>query len=276
MAGHIQYAPVYYDLYKAFKCTPFMFSGIGFSYYMPVNNRGVEDLNLNIPFGLGVELSYNHEIALFWRGAFVVNYGDIMDRVDDGDNDHFTTNEIGVRYYFSPDRDYSIPFGDIIWKKHGDNYGDMALLDSDGDGVADKYDTCPDLKGPISNKGCPEISKETYDLFDRALRGVQFDFNKASLKPASNEILDEIAILLLQNQYLKLSINGHTDNVGTDKYNENLSKARAETVKMYLIEKGIHSDRLSTNGFGESVPVSSNFTEEGRALNRRVVFQVNY
>lgn len=276
LSGNVQYAPVYYDLYKAFKCTPFLYTGIGFSYYMPVNNRGVEDVNFNIPFGAGVEFSYNHEISLYWRGAFVVNYGDLMDRIEGGANDHFTTNAIGVRYYFSKDKNYTIPLGDIIWNKHGDNYSSIALLDSDGDGVADKYDTCPDLKGPVSNKGCPEITKETYALFDRALRGVQFDFNKSTLKPESHDILDEIAILLLQNQYLHLTINGHTDNIGTDKYNENLSRSRAETVKNYLIEKGINKERLTAKGFGESVPVSSNFTEEGRALNRRVVFQVNY
>lgn len=277
MYSNLVYAPYYYNIISDLKFTPSMYTGVGFSYFTPVEERGVEDINLNVPFGLGLELNWNHQYAVFWRGAYQFNYGDIMDGVDDGDNDHFTTNEIGLKYYFNQNNSFDIPqFGDIVWRKRGRKSKSHNMDDLDNDGVLDRYDKCPDLAGPISNNGCPEISKETYDLFDRALRGVQFDFNKATLKTSSNMILDEIAEILLGNPYLQLSIHGHTDHVGTDNYNLKLSNARAKTVHHYLEVKGIAPDRMTFKGYGESMPISSNVSEEGRALNRRVVFQVNY
>jgi OmpA-OmpF porin, OOP family len=102
------------------------------------------------------------------------------------------------------------------------------------------------------------------------LRGVNFDFDKATLQPAGKPILDEAARILTENADLRVKVQGYTDSVGTDAYNQRLSDRRADTVKRYLVSKGIAASRLDAEGFGESDPVASNDTDEGRAQNRRV------
>jgi len=101
--------------------------------------------------------------------------------------------------------------------------------------------------------------------------GIHFDFNKATVKPESELTLKEIAKLLKQNPGLSLYVVGHTDSVGKIDYNMQLSKERAEAVVQTLVEKyGVSQNRLDAHGVGPLVPVASNETEEGRALNRRV------
>ncbi|MGB3947984.1 MAG: OmpA family protein [Bacteroidia bacterium] len=97
-----------------------------------------------------------------------------------------------------------------------------------------------------------------------------FDFNSAVLKPESNKALDEAVKVLKANADLVFIVEGHTDNVGEDAYNLNLSKARAKSVMQYFVSKGIASSKITSEGYGESKPVATNETEEGRAKNRRV------
>ena len=106
------------------------------------------------------------------------------------------------------------------------------------------------------------------------LRGITFEFNKATLKPESFPVLDSIAEILLKNPKIKVEIQGHTDNIGSEKYNLKLSQKRAEAVREYLIFKGVAPERLIAKGYGESKPIADNGTEEGRALNRRVEFVI--
>ena len=101
------------------------------------------------------------------------------------------------------------------------------------------------------------------------LRGVNFDFDKADIRPDAAVILDEAASLLGQSSG-SVSVGGHTDSVGADAYNQGLSERRAAAVKDYLVGKGVDSSRLSTAGYGEANPIASNDTADGRALNRRV------
>jgi outer membrane protein OmpA-like peptidoglycan-associated protein len=103
-----------------------------------------------------------------------------------------------------------------------------------------------------------------------ALRGILFDTGKDTLKPESDAVLAEIVALLKGDANLKVSIDGHTDNVGNAKANLALSKKRAESVKKYLTGKGVAVARLKADGFGDTKPVGPNDTEEGKALNRRV------
>ncbi len=103
-----------------------------------------------------------------------------------------------------------------------------------------------------------------------ALHGVNFDTGKATIKPESELLLAEIVTLLKDNATLKLSVEGHTDNVGQAKANLALSKSRAESVKKFIVSKGIAAARLGSNGFGDTRPVADNRTEDGRAQNRRV------
>jgi OOP family OmpA-OmpF porin len=135
-----------------------------------------------------------------------------------------------------------------------------APLDSDGDGVYDYLDKCPDTpKGAsVDSRGCWVI------------RGLNFDTAKWDIKPNSYRYLEEVAAILNNNPGLKVEIQGHTDNRGAAEYNQNLSEKRANAVMEYLVGKGITPNRLTAIGYGFSIPATSNDTPAGRAQNRRV------
>ena len=103
-----------------------------------------------------------------------------------------------------------------------------------------------------------------------SLEGTHFDFNKATLTAAGTAKLDEAATVLAENPSVTVNVDGHTDSVGSDAYNQGLSERRAKAVVDYLVAKGVDAARLSPTGYGESKPVATNDTAEGRALNRRV------
>ena len=116
-------------------------------------------------------------------------------------------------------------------------------------------------------------------LYDRVMadgkfvtRGILFDVNKATLRPSSMGVINEVAKMMREHTELKFSIEGHTDGDGDEAYNLQLSESRAATVKKVLIDSGIDVARLQIKGMGESVPVSDNNTPEGKANNRRVEF----
>ncbi|MEN8162083.1 MAG: OmpA family protein [Myxococcota bacterium] len=102
------------------------------------------------------------------------------------------------------------------------------------------------------------------------LRGVNFDFDKSDIRADAAVILDEAASILNANPGKAVRVEGHTDSIGTDVYNQGLSERRAASVKDYLAGQGVDGTRLSTAGFGESNPIAANDTQDGRALNRRV------
>ncbi|MDR1544815.1 MAG: OmpA family protein [Prevotellaceae bacterium] len=146
--------------------------------------------------------------------------------------------------------------------------------DTDGDGIPDYIDRCPDIKGVVENYGCPEIKKEILKVFKQALHGIQFETGKATIKKKSNTILNSIAKIMKENPDFNLDIAGHTDDVGNDDMNMDLSKRRAAAVKAYLVKQDIAEDRMKTEGYGETLPVATNKTSAGRAENRRVEFTV--
>ena len=102
------------------------------------------------------------------------------------------------------------------------------------------------------------------------LPGANFDFNKATLKPAGKEKLDEAVALMNKHPDIHVSVDGYTDSIGSDAYNMKLSQRRAESAVSYLTSKGIAASRLTAVGHGKANPVADNKTEEGRARNRRV------
>ncbi len=106
------------------------------------------------------------------------------------------------------------------------------------------------------------------------LRGVNFDFDKATIRPDAAEILQEAARILQAEPDVRVSVDGHTDARGTDAYNERLSERRADAVVDRLTRLGVSPSRLQPRGFGESRPVANDDTEEGRAQNRRVELNV--
>ena len=106
------------------------------------------------------------------------------------------------------------------------------------------------------------------------LNNLFFDFDKAVLRPESFPELDRIVELMTERPTMQIEISGHTDNVGTDEYNMNLSQRRANAVVAYLKQKNMDSGRMTVQSFGESSPVDSNETAEGRKRNRRVEFKI--
>lgn len=148
--------------------------------------------------------------------------------------------------------------------------------DTDGDGIADYLDNCPKIFGVAANHGCPEVKKEIRTLFQKALQGIQFESGKDVIKKSSNIILDQIAKVLIDNPTYLIEVQGHTDNVGKPEINLKLSDNRANAVRNYLIAKGISDKRITAKGFGDTKPVASNKTSQGKAKNRRVEFVVTF
>ena len=105
---------------------------------------------------------------------------------------------------------------------------------------------------------------------------MQFEYNKASILSQSYQSLDGLAVLLNQKPEWKLRISGHTDSIGDEEGNLSLSKERAESVKNYLVKKGIASERIETRYYGSAKPITSNETEEGRQKNRRVELEIAF
>jgi OOP family OmpA-OmpF porin len=139
-----------------------------------------------------------------------------------------------------------------------------AVEDSDGDGVADNLDKCPNTpKGATVNQyGCWAYQGD-----------ILFDFDKYAIKPSAYPILDEALVVYEKNPGIKVEIQGFTDNIGSDEYNLGLSQRRAEAVEKYLEGKGVDPDAVSAKGYGSANPIASNDTKEGRAQNRRVEFR---
>ncbi|MEI7508214.1 MAG: OmpA family protein [Flavobacterium sp.] len=144
--------------------------------------------------------------------------------------------------------------------------------DTDGDGVLDKDDKCPDVKGPASNNGCPiaEPTEEAIKKLNQYAKTILFDSGKASFQKQTFPVLQSITAILKEYPSAKFSIEGHTDNTGKAATNQKLSEERAAAVKNYLVENGIATDRLTSSGFGQTKPMDSNKTKEGKANNRRV------
>ena len=104
---------------------------------------------------------------------------------------------------------------------------------------------------------------------------VLFDFDESTIKPQAAEILDRLVAFMNENPSSKVSLSGHTDSIGTEVYNLNLSDRRWMSVRDYVVKKGVDSSRVSGQGFGESKPIADNETAAGRAKNRRVEIKVN-
>jgi len=166
---------------------------------------------------------------------------------------------------------------------------DGCPLDSDGDGIPDYLDDCPNTPPGLKvlPNGCALVGDcrrprpgEAVDAKGCALdkrfilRGVKFEFDSDRLTKPSEKILVEVAETLKSYPTVKVDVEGHTDDVGSDAYNQSLSERRANVVKKFLADRGAVGTNLKPIGFGESVPIDTNATEAGRDNNRRVEFKV--
>ncbi len=205
------------------------------------------------------------------------------------------------------DRDDKCPLEPEDVDKHEDTDG-CPDPDNDADGLADKVDQCPDeaedKDGFEDDDGCPDLDNDKDTFLDKddkcpndfgvapdgcpkkytnvvvtktkieIKQTVYFEFNKATIKPVSFSLLNEVAQALKDNPTLKVEVQGHTDSVGNDARNLKLSQKRAESVRTYLIKQGIESSRMVPKGYGENVPIADNRTADGRSQNRRVEFVI--
>ena len=210
--------------------------------------------NLNTEFGF-------HTTDAKLDGA---NYN-IRNGVFGSDADAYVTFNIGLQYYFSkgaPSK-YCDLYNGIEVEAPKQNYPSVDEIES----LIEKYIPKEVEKQVVVEKSVKEAK-------NWILYGVNFEFNKSTLLPESYPILEHASQILNDNPDMKVEIQGYTDNIGTKEYNQKLSDKRANTVKNYLVKKGINSNRLTTVGMGESNPVGDNSTPIGRAENRRIEFKV--
>jgi outer membrane protein OmpA-like peptidoglycan-associated protein len=152
--------------------------------------------------------------------------------------------------------------GDAVLNAHYNSNGrDIWVSLHDGGG---------DYTIQVADAGADDIAKELDRDCHVALYGIHFDFNKATLRPDSDPVLEKVLALVKGRPDLKLEIEGHTDNVGGEDYNQKLSESRANAVVGWLRAKSVAPDRLTAHGYGMKMPIADNGSDEGRARNRRV------
>jgi OmpA-OmpF porin, OOP family len=152
------------------------------------------------------------------------------------------------------------------------------IRDRDHDGIPDHLDACPDQpeteNGFEDEDGCPDEIPEEVRQFSGVIQGIVFEYDSAAILDSSKPTLDRAIAVLKDYPDIRLEIVGHTDNQGTAEHNLELSEQRAEAVKQYLVAGGIERARIETRGAGQTEPIASNQSEEGRAQNRRTEFKI--
>ena len=262
--------------------SPYLGVGVGGIAYTVKNsptaslNKSDTDYKLNLSFGaewnlgknwkLNTELGYSTVPTSKFDGAYGTNSGGLLG----GNTDTYMTMNVGLLYYFAKGE-----------RSHlNDEYEGVSAVDYGKiEDIVKKYQTQPtevdyNRIEDIVKKNTPTVVGGAPAPSNWVLIGVNFDFNKSTLRPESLPILYNSAEILLNHPEIKVEIQGYSDNVGSEKANQKLSLARAQAVKNFLVAKGISSDRLTTVGLGSANPIMSNKTAEGRALNRRIEFKI--
>lgn len=267
---------------------PYLLFGVGYqrseeeyAVVSPNSPAQIEDGNLAAKIGGGVQTTFSKRVAVRAEVAYRADFNDTSHAASSGVN--------GAVYPHSMEESY---FGDLLASvgvviplgpeptapvaPAPQPTQSCADLDSDGDGVNDCDDKCPNSQPgqAVGPDGCPVPL--TIDL-----RGVNFDFDKSTLRPDAVSILNEAIEILKRYPELKVEVAGHTDSKGTDAYNQSLSERRAKAVYDYLTGNGIDAGRLvGPVGYGESRPIAPNTNAdgsdnpEGRARNRRTELNV--
>ena len=296
--------------------SPFIIAGLGATYIMSkqfaiAQSAKITDgaVKANIAAGAGIYFRFNDAVGLELANTINMPLFDEWDGVTNSSNDLYLQHSVGLIFALSKPKDTdkdgvpdkkdkcaNTPKGVKVdatgcpIDADGDGVPDYldkcpalkgievlnGCPDTDGDGVADIDDRCPSLKGNIANKGCPEITKQDAVRITYIGSKLFFENNSDKLKVASLSQLDELTKILNKYEGANLVIEGHTDSNGSDEFNTALSQKRTESVRAYLIEKGISSSRLTGVGMGESKPVATNTTSLGRAKNRRVELKTMY
>ena len=217
---------------------------------------------------LKTELAYHTAASGHFDGVYGTTAGGLLG----GRGDTYMTFDLGLIYYFHYGEKSHICeiYDGIIAKVDYDKIEEIVKRYQVQPADVD-YNRIEDIVKKYKSIGTStgNVPQENWVLI-----GINFDFNKATIKPESIPILYNTAEILLKNPDVKVEIQGHTDNIGSDRYNQKLSLQRAETVKNFLIAKGVASDRLTTVGFGKTKMLMDNKSEQGRGLNRRIELKI--
>lgn len=224
---------------------PYAMAGAGYGEFRSPSPADLDSSGFVYGGGLGLEYSVNMD--WFARGEVRV------DQLHDGSYEYLNIM-LSAGYNFGNASGYQCA---------GSKTGDF-----DRDGVPDVSDICPDTPRGVrvNSVGCA--------VFEGKLDGVSFDSGSADLTRGSRKILDKVSVELKKYPEIRIFVQAYTDSVGSEKANLNLSRERANSVKKYLVNRGVKASRIIPEGYGEAHPVATNKTREGRALNRRVVFKV--
>jgi OOP family OmpA-OmpF porin len=261
----------YYNILANNKIEPYIAAGIGVISYNPEGSDSEHDFMVN--YGVGVKYFLTEKIAL---------RGDVRHLITFDDNYNQLLYTVGLSFVFGGNKPAPAPVAAKkieepvakpapapvvvepapVVEKKAEVVEEPAkeVKDSDGDGVIDDNDKCPNtpVGAKVDARGCWVIN------------GLQFESNKSVIKRQSYKELENVLVVMKKNPAMKLEIQGYTDNKGSADKNKVLSEKRAMAVKKYFESKGIKKDRLSAKGYGPDSPVATNDTAEGRAENRRV------
>lgn len=157
-----------------------------------------------------------------------------------------------------------------------DASGCPLVVDTDNDGVIDSEDKCPTVAGTKENNGCPidDAAKEAIST-EMTIEPVYFDYDNSTIRKTENIKIEKLVNLLNSNSNYNVGLTGYTDSKGNEEYNLKLSERRINSVVKAITSSGIKAARISNKKpFGEAQPDATNDTEEGRALNRRIEFEI--
>jgi opacity protein-like surface antigen len=258
--------------------SPYVFAGLGGNYRMLTNPFGaskttaaIDDNAFAMQYGLGVGLEWALDET--WKlstefGYHTANNSELDGTVIIGEvssKDTYMNISVGLQYFFDkgePSKYCQLYSGIVPDQKDLTNYSKI-------EDMIVKHIPKEVTKEVVVEKMVkPTVSGKWI------LVGNNFEFNKSTLTAESYPMLYDAAKTLLLNPDAKIEIHGYTDNIGSESYNKKLSERRAETVKDYLVSKGVAAGRITVFAEGESNPVSDNNTAEGRAMNRRIEFKV--
>lgn len=237
------------------KLIPYLAAGIGGISFDPKNADS--DTNALVNYGAGLKYFLTESLAL---------QGDVRHIISFRDTHHNLMYTVGVTFYFGGEKQKEVAAvkeSEVTPVKETEG---SVVQDSDGDGVPDDRDQCPQTPtgAAVNELGC------------WVCKGLEFDFDKWTIKPQYFPILDEAVECMNQHASMNVEIQGHTDDMGSAGYNLSLSEKRAAEVRSYFIARGIAPERLTAIGYGLTQPIADNTTKDGRAKNRRVQLKPIY
>jgi OOP family OmpA-OmpF porin len=259
-----------YYLLPCESVSPYLYSGVGGTYRM-LTNKATASLDDNST-GAEWNAGFGVEWALVKNWKVVTEFGyhstsnsELDGFVSPNGNDSYWGVHVGLLYNFAEGKTSKIcePCQGITAAVN--EPVDYSKIEE----MIVKHIPKEVVKEVVVYKNIVSVSDDKL-----ALIGVNFAFDKADLLPDSYPVLDDAVKLLNDKSTINVEIEGYCDWIGTQEYNQKLSVERAQTVKNYLVSKGIAETRLTTVGFGKTNPIADNKTDEGRAMNRRIMFRI--